>query len=164
MKFELLHDLPRDPDTAWRILTSDEYESASGARTKINKTLIDQGEENGTKVRRHRITSDRKLPGPIAKVMGTDGLSYELIETFDDAARISTWKVIPSKLSDRVTAEGTYAIEPGKTPDTCLRRIRGEVTVSVALVGRKIEAVIESELKASYEKSTEFAREYLRSH
>ena len=164
MRFELVHELPRDPDTTWKVLWSDEYETAAGANTKIDKELLEHTDEGGKKFYRHRITSDRKLPGPIAKVMGGDALSYELVETFDDANRSSTWKIIPSKMADRILAEGTYKVEPGPTPDTCVRRITGEVKVSIAIVGKKIESLIESEVRASYERSTEFAREYLRNH
>lgn len=164
MKFELVHELPRDADTAWRLLMSDDYEAASSASTKIDREVVESRVDGGVRVRRSRITSERELPGPIAKVVGAKALSYEMIETFDDANRTSTWEVIPSKLADRVTAKGTYVIEPGPKPDESVRRISGEVVVKVALVGKKIEDLIGNEVRASYDKSTAFARDYLRTH
>lgn len=163
MKFELVHDLPRDADTAWSLLMSDEYEVAVG-KGNMQREVLESRHEGGLAFTRSRITSDKELPGPIAKVVGAKALSYEFIERSDAETRTSTWEVIPSKLADRVTAKGTYRIDPGATPDTCVRRIAGEVTVQIALVGKKIEDLIGQEIRASYDRSTDFAREYLRTH
>ncbi len=163
MKFELVHDLPRDPVTAWSLLMSDEYEAAVG-KGSMQREVLESRDEGGVTFTRSRITSDKELPGPIAKVVGAKALSYEFIERSDPKTRTSTWEVIPSKLADRVTAKGTYKLEPGASADTCVRRIEGEVVVKIAIVGKKIEDIIGQEIRASYDKSTDFAREYLRTH
>lgn len=164
MKFSLVHELPRDADTAWSLLMSDAYEAAVGQGSTMQRVTIESRVEDGVLHARSRITSDKELPGPIAKVVGAKALSYELVERSDAKSRTSQWEVIPSKLADRVTAKGTYVIEPGPTPDSCVRKIDGEVIVKVALVGKKIEDIVGQEIRASYEKSTDFAREYLRTH
>jgi uncharacterized protein YndB with AHSA1/START domain len=161
MRFELRHQLPGARERVWEILFSDEYRRAVTEWSKIDRKCTSSWEEGGRKHRRMEVTSQREIPAPIAKVIGSSHLSYEMIEAHDDENFTIHWKVIPSRLADRVRAEGKYSLIDGSVPETCVRHIVGEVVVSIPIVGSQIEKIISKELESSYERGTQFARDWL---
>ena len=161
MRFELKHDLPKSPDRAFELLFSEAYEQAHAGRGAMKRTLLEEREAADHTFRRFEIRSDRPLPGFLQKALGGGDLSYVFEERTYPAERRLEWRVIPSKLSDRVKAAGHYRILAGRTEDSSVRVISGEVTVSLPLIGKKIEDFIGGEIESGYEKSTPFAIAFL---
>ena len=164
MNFEIIHELPATPARAFEILFSEAYEAAFAAHSghESARTLLEDRQEGPLRIRRYRIESGRELPALVAKAVGTSRLSYELQQTLDPNNQRMNWRVVPTVMADKVRAEGSYGFE-STGPGTCRRIIRGQVTVGIVLVGKKIEDLIGRELEAGYAKSTEFARTYLES-
>lgn len=143
------------------MLFGDDYQLAMAERARITRTVIEARDEPDRRFRRIRIETQRSLPAPIAKLLGRSNLSYELQETYEDATMTMTWRVIPSALADRITAEGVYQLVASDEPGGCIRIVEGRVEVTLPVVGKRIEKLIGSELESSYEKGTDFAREWM---
>jgi Protein of unknown function (DUF2505) len=61
----------------------------------------------------------------------------------------SSWVVVPDHYPDRLSASGTYRFEEGDAgPDSTDVEVEGELKVHVPIVGRSVERVIVSDLRA----------------
>jgi hypothetical protein len=60
----------------------------------------------------------------------------------------SDWVVQPDHYPDRLRASGTYSFEPGDGPASTLVTVEGDLQVRVPIVGRSVERVIASDLRA----------------
>ena len=61
----------------------------------------------------------------------------------------SSWVVLPDHYPDRLSASGTYRFEEGDAgPDSTEVQVEGELKVHVPIVGRSVERVIVSDLRA----------------
>jgi hypothetical protein len=67
-------------------------------------------------------------------------------ELYPDQAR-SDWVVLPDHYPDRLSASGSYRFEPDG-PGTTVVAVEGELRVHVPIVGRSVERVIASDLRA----------------
>ena len=159
MRFELRHALPRSPEVAWAAMFGEKYEAAVSESGSLTRVVLDEGPRGALFFRRTRITSAQKLPGAMAAAIGQDQLTYVLEETRNDAGFTLDWRVIPAVMADKVKAAGTYTLVPAA--GGCERLVRGEIVVSIPLLGGKIEKGIGDELQASYERSAAFARNWL---
>jgi Protein of unknown function (DUF2505) len=61
----------------------------------------------------------------------------------------SSWVVVPDHYPDRLSASGSYRFEEGDAgPDSTEVEVEGELKVHVPIVGRSVERVIVSSLRA----------------
>jgi hypothetical protein len=61
----------------------------------------------------------------------------------------SSWVVLPDHYPDRLSANGTYRFEEGDAgPDSTVVEVEGDLKVRVPIVGRSVERVIVSDLRA----------------
>ena len=68
-----------------------------------------------------------------------------------DEAR-TVWEVLPDHYPDRLSASGGYRFEPGPDgPATTVVTVEGELKVHVPIVGRSVERVIVTDLRAYIE-------------
>lgn len=122
--------------------------------------MLEERIDGACRWKRTRVTTKREIPAPFTKILGPGPLSYELEENFEDARCFMRWRVIPARVADKVTAEGTYSLAEG-SGDTCLRHVVGDVRVAIPILGGQLEKLVARELEAGYERSTVFAREWL---
>jgi hypothetical protein len=72
-------------------------------------------------------------------------------EVDPDQAR-TVWEVLPDYYPDRLSASGGYRFEPGPDgPASTVVAVEGELKVHVPIVGRSVERVIVSDLRAYIE-------------
>ena len=160
MRFDLRHVMPRTAPVAWQAFFHDErYQAALQARSAHDVEILERTTRGGLAVQRTRVTSHKPLPSFMARAIGSDRLSYVLEQLRDDAKMELRWKVTPPAAADKVRAQGSYRLIA--TPAGCERLVNGEITVSIPLVGGKIEKAIGGELQRSYEESAVFARDWL---
>ncbi|MEL6344019.1 MAG: DUF2505 domain-containing protein [Myxococcota bacterium] len=158
---DMTHELPGSAAFAWKELHSAEYVEASRATTQTKaERLSEEPQADGTRFVRTRVTLARELPRVAANLLGSKYLTYVLEEKIDDTNFKVQWRVIPDRISDKVKAAGTFEIEP-IDDSRCNRIVRGDVKVSVPLIGGRIEKGIAADLAKSYEATAQFAREWL---
>ncbi len=155
-----MHPLPVSPVRAWNGLFGEAYAQVLEERSKIHNLVLEERVDGPIRRKRTRVTTKREIPSAFSKILGSGPLTYEIEEEFEDTRQLMRWRVIPARMADKITAEGTYSIGPGPN-DSSVRRVVGEVRVAIPLLGGQIEKLVAKELEAGYERSTAFAREWL---
>ena len=161
MKFENRQPFPHAREAVWEQLFSEAYDAALSATSDMEKAVLEEGVRDGRRFKRTRLTSRKPVPAAMAAFTGPT-LSYDLIEIYAENGTSLDWKVIPSKAADKVKAEGTYAVIDA--PGGCERLVKGEIKVSIPLLGSKIEKGIGEQLESSYARSSAFALKWMREH
>lgn len=159
MNFALHHRFDHPVDRVWSTLLDPAYILAASKLSDIEKVVERDEERDGKQFVRTRCTSPRELPLMMRKAIKSDKLVYHLEEVRDHANHTLQWRVIPAALASKVKAEGSYTLRA--TPNGCERLVKGEVRVTIPIVGSKIETGIGRELKTGYEKAAELTRTWL---
>lgn len=159
MKFENRQAFPFPRQAVWDELFSAAYDQALSSGSEMDKTVVEEGTKDGRRFRRTRYVSRKPVPAAMAAFTGPT-LSYDLIEVYAANDTRLDWKVIPSTAAEKVKAEGTYALIDAA--GGCERVVKGEITVSVPLIGGKIEKGIGEQLEASYQRSSAFAAQWMK--
>ncbi len=162
MKFELRHSYPAPAKIVWEQLFSEPYEQAVRAVSQIEREVLEDTVKGGARVRRMRIHSGRELPAIAQKIVGSSRLSYEMEERYDPSRPYITWSAFAPSLGEKARCMGSY--EFIDRPGGCERLVKGDVTVSIPLVGGKIESVIVEEFKGAYERAYAFGLQWVREH
>ncbi len=122
--------------------------------------LEERREADGTLHRRIKVTPKTKLPGFLQKLLGGT-TSYEEHGRFDPERQTFAFQVHMGRLSERATIRGELRTEP-EGPDRCRRVCAMEISVRVPGVGRKIERIIEANLRENYAKAAAFTNAWIR--
>ncbi len=112
-----------------------------------------------TGYRRAKVWPGHQMPRPLQKVLG-ERFSYVEEGTFDPIAKRYEFRVIPSKLQDRIRAEGTVVIEP-VSEHQCERKVNVQFGAEVLGLGRLIEAYLVASTREQYAKNAALVNEYL---
>lgn len=159
MKLSIRHTFPCTPDEFWAAFWDPAYDEALSKGTAVRRELLEDRTDGNLRVQRFRFVPERTLPGPIAKLAGTDKLTYEQENRYDLAGRSCTWKVVPAVLTEKVTAEGVMAVRAA--PEGCERVVEGAIDVRVPFVGSTIEKTIVESIESGYEQAAQVTREFL---
>lgn len=162
----LRHEIDTDEDTFWSKIVFDEAFNTKmyeGALKFPGWKLLDSKEDDAKIVRRVQVDPPvGDLPGPMKKVIG-DRLGYVEEGTFDKKAKRYTFKVTPSTLADKTKVTGELWVE--KIADKRIRRLcRISVEVKVFMVGSMVEDRIMADLRSSYDNSTTFTNEFIKTN
>lgn len=162
----LRHELNTDEDTFWaKICFNEEFNKKlfEGALKFPGWRVLDSKDDEAKIVRRIQVDPPvGDLPAALKKVVG-DRLAYTEEGTFDKAKKRYSFKVTPSTMADKTKIAGELWIE--KLGDKKIARMcRMSVEVKVFMVGGMVEERILSDLRASYDNSTAFTNEYIKSN
>ncbi len=153
MKIHIVHSFPCTPERYWKCFFDPELTERMEAMSKMERELLSEKFEGEVAVRRQRITSHISLPPNVTRFLGGDKLAYEQITRVDLANSQIDWKIISPVLTDKVKAAGTLRVVA--TPMGCDRVLDGEVSVKIAMLGKRIEKMIVDLLTKIYDKSAE---------
>jgi hypothetical protein len=159
VKLLIRHTFPVPPEVFWDAFWDNDLDARMQKNTAVHRHLVAEREEGGQRITRYRFVPEKKLPGPVAKIAGTDRLTYEQENRFDPATKVLKWKVFPAILPDKVTAEGTFTVRP--TSAGCERVVEGKIEVRVPLVGGRIEQAIVTDVEAAYDTAAEVTRSFI---
>ena len=159
MFFEVRHFIPLDPQACWELLFNPDYESAVDDWTGLEKELLEDTNDNGERLRRMLVVPNRTVPKPIAKVLGADKLCYESVERYRIGSQFMLWRVIPSAMGKKIKAEGSYELIEAQ--NGCERLVKGQINVAIPFIGGTIEQAIAKDLRDSYDRSANFALNWL---
>ncbi len=159
MKLTVRHTFDCTPEQFWQMLWDPEYERRMQSTGTARRELIETRDEGALKVFRYKLTSEKPLPGPVAKVVGATNLSYEQVNKYNAQSSLLQWKVIPSVMADKVTSEGTFVVKP--IAGGCERLVDGNITVKILLIGGKVEQAIINDVQQAYELAAKISREYI---
>lgn len=163
-KFTVTHEINCNAENFWKLFFDKDF------NVKLYKeglgfpefTIVDQRETDVDLVRKVVGSPKMEVPGPVAKVLGSN-FRYTEEGKFDKAAKIWRWKLIPSTMADKLRNEGTMRIEP--IGDTKIRRIAELVLeAKVFGIGGLIESSSEKQLREGWDKSAVYMNNWLKTH
>ena len=117
------------------------------------------GEPGGRRTRTMRTEPSAEAPAVVRKLIG-DSLSYTETGEWDPETRVWTYRIVPSRLPEKVYIGGRLWAEP-EGEGRCARVAEVEVRVKVLGVGGTIEKFIERTTRESYVKATRFTNAYI---
>jgi hypothetical protein len=160
MKLDIRTPFPCRAEDYWAITGDPAFMALADQHAEIRRDRVEARElPDGRRFQRMRYTSLRPLPPVASRVLGVSHLVYEQEETLDDARLSLDWTVRSPIGGDRFDARGIYHVLPA-VPG-CERLVRGEIRVTIPLVGGQIEKQIVTEIQRSYDRSAEVMRRWL---
>lgn len=153
------HRFPVSPDKYFEIIRSKEFDDALMKALDINKQDLGVTPTATGFVEKIRMAPRRELPGFIQKAAsGLD--SYVETREWDTTKRINYWSEEPASMRDRITIKGTFRWGDDGQGGT-VRTVDGEFTISVPLIGGKVEEFIVEQTRHSLERAAAFTLDWI---
>ena len=149
MKLSVRHVFPCTVDEFWALFWDPEYDLRLQSGTAVARELLEDRDGADAHVQRWRFVPEQRLPAMIAKIAGTDRLTYDQDTRWDKQTRVLTWRVVPALMSDKVTAAGTLVVRA--VPEGVERLVEGNIDVRVTFIGGQIEQAIVRSVEQGYE-------------
>ena len=153
MKFSIRHAVDVPPAQAMAAYASPAFYEGRPARDAIAVREVVGHEDLGDRVLMEvRFAFTGHLSAAARAVVDPHKLSWVTRSEIRLAAGRSSWVVLPDHYPDRLSASGTYRFEQGAGgPGTTVVEVEGELGVHLPIVGRSVERVIVSGLRAYLE-------------
>lgn len=160
MRFSLEQTLPGSVDDVIAALLDPEFLRCLGDLPNLDPPeVLDQHRDGDRVVQRIRYRFTGSLSPAVSRVVDPKKVTWVDETTYDLTARHATFRIVPDHYVGKLTCSGTYEFTDGGA--TTLRRVAGELSVSVPLVGRVVERAIMSGLKEHIDTEGELLREWL---
>lgn len=159
MKFEIRDTFPVSPEVLFESLIDAEIETRLASMAQAERELLEEREEGDVLFRRLRYTSGNPAFSQLARLLGSDKVTYEQHLRIHRPTLRVTWEMIPPAAADRLKAEGAFWVVAHAEGSE--RLVEGNVSVKIPLVGGTLEGRVVDAIKKIYSKGTQFRREYL---
>ncbi|MEP7126077.1 MAG: DUF2505 domain-containing protein [Byssovorax sp.] len=160
-KFTVTHEINTTVEGFWKLFFDKEFNEKlylEGLGFPEYKTL-EQNDTDAQITRKVRGTPKMNMPGPVAKLMGSN-FSYVEDGTFDKASKVWKWKLTPSTLADKMTNTGSVRVEA--VGDTRVRRVADLlIEAKIFGLGGLIESSAEKQLRDGWDQSAVFMNKYI---
>lgn len=161
MEFEVRGELPRGARRAFEILFSREFAQATDAELNLTRELVEEAERDGKRYSRYRLTNRDAFAAALASVVGSSRVSSSMEETLDHARLRAEWRFTLPVLVKKIRVEGTHEFLERPGDDTSEHVVRGTVDVLIPVVGKRLERAVSDQLKGSFERQNQLAREWM---
>ncbi len=163
MKLDVRHFYPCSPERYWEMYWDSSFDDLLMTGSTFDRDVVEEREEGGMHVRRLRFTPHDTLPRPVAKIVGSDRLVYEQLNTFDRERGVLSWKVLPTfldaKYAKKVTAGGTLSAVAAA--GGCESVAAGDISVNVMFIGGQVEKQILGQIKEAYDRMAVLGGQWL---
>jgi hypothetical protein len=160
MQFNFAHDFDIDPKSYWKLFLSDEFNEDLFRELKMkNRIVVSQADDGKTFHRVQKMEPSTQIPSFLQSMIKETG--YTEIDTLEWDK--STMKVVieTAMFKDRFHMSGLYVVSPLGEGQRCRREFKGEVKVSMALIGGKIEKFLMEQLRDSYEVAARVTKKWV---
>lgn len=164
-RFQIRHDLQCSPEHFWTLFFDPAF-----TRKMIVEGLgfheCDLGQIRDEGNEQHRsmtVTPKLDLPAAVTKVIGSS-LSYREDGVFNKDTKTWSWVTKLAVMGERIRLGGSMRIEPGASPEQCVRVTDLWVDVKIFGVAGLIEKAAERSLRAGWGESATWLNGYLRDH
>lgn len=150
MRFAIRQAVAVPPDRAMAAYGSPDFYDGRPTRDDIAVREVVRHEATGDRtVMEVRFAFTGSLSSAVRAVVDPQKMSWITRTELLVAERRSSWVVLPDHYPDRLSARGTYRFEVGDGgPGTTEVEVEGELKVKVPIVGRSVEKVIVTDLRA----------------
>ncbi|MSP93244.1 MAG: DUF2505 domain-containing protein [Myxococcales bacterium] len=138
----------------------EDFNAALCKATGLQRTLVERTLDGGRLRRAVKVSPERQVPAPVAKLLGGARIEYTEHVDYTFGSGRGTWRTVSSLLTDKVKSAGTiqFTERGGQTE----RVVEGDVDVKIMLVGGTVERFVVDDVLASYERAAEFTRNWIR--
>ena len=156
---QVTSEFPAPPEAVWAVFDSEEYQAKLRAQSGLLKTVLEEREEGGIVHRRTKVEREKPLPKIFAKALGSDRLTYFQVDRFDAQTNTLEWRVEVPAMGERLSVGGVTRMEV--IPTGSRRVLRGEVTVKIPVLGKRMEKAVAEDFQASAERAVALVRSLL---
>ena len=161
MNFHFSHEFDIDVANYWKIFLSPEFNQDMFLNElKMKEYKVAELKDDGKRM--HRVQSlepSTPIPGFLQSVIKSAG--YTEVDDLDWATNVMNVKIETAMFKDRFNMEGKYSVTPLDGGKRCRRDFKGEVKVSMPLIGGKIEKFMLEQIRDSYEIAARVTRRWI---
>jgi hypothetical protein len=160
MNFSFVHEFDIDPDNYWKLFLSPEFNKDMFGELKMKKYEVLEHKDDGKHF--HRVQScepSTPIPSFLQSVVKSTG--YTEIDDMDWGSHVMRITIETGMFKDRFTMRGDYILTPLDGGKRCRREFRGEVKVSMPLIGGRIEKFMMEQLRDSYDIAARVTRRWI---
>jgi hypothetical protein len=160
MNFSFVHEFDTDVKTYWKIFLSPDFNKDMFAELKMKDYVVKEQTDDGKHY--HRVQSlepTTPIPAFLQSVVKSTG--YTEIDDLDWATNIMKVKIETAMFKDKFHMAGDYSVQPLGDGKRVRREFRGEVKVSIMLIGGKIEKYMMEQMRDSYEVAARVTRKWI---
>lgn len=161
MQFTFSHDFDVTPEGFWAIFWDEAYNKALYQALAIrSRTVLKDEEAGGARRRSQRLEPTVPVPGWASSVI--KDLSYTEHDVYHKDRSSMDVEIEPIMAKDRFKMSGVFAVTP-LGEGRCRREFRGEVKISVPLLGGKLEKMMVDQMRDAYDQAARVTREFIAS-
>ncbi|OGQ79636.1 MAG: hypothetical protein A2289_10380 [Deltaproteobacteria bacterium RIFOXYA12_FULL_58_15] len=142
-----------------KLYFDEEFNVALCKQVKLSRDLIKREEKDGKLERVVRVSPDREIPKPVAKVIGSNRIEYTEYVQYEYGKHLAKWYTKSSVLSDKVETHGEVRF--AEVPGGVKRILNGEITVKIFGVGKIIEKFVAADIERGYEDAAKFTQQWI---
>jgi len=159
MNFSIVHEFDTDVRSYWEMFLSEPFTEALMGALKMKNYRLLKREDDGTTFRRTQSMEPTvALPAMFASIVPSLGYTeHDSLVWSTNTMRIV---IEPAQMKEKFQTAGDYIVTP-VGDKRCRREFRGEVKVSIPLLGGKMEKYTIEQMKESYEVATRTTREWI---
>ena len=165
-KIEARHTFDTDVDTYWsKVFFTEEFQRRlylEGLGFKHYELVSRDDAPDGTIRKKIKTEPKSEAPAVVKKLIG-DSIAYTEEGTFDPKTKIWKYRIVTTKMSDKVEIGGDFWVEP-KGDKKIERVVKVNITVKIFGVGGAIESFIEKTTRESFDKAAVFTNKFIREH
>ncbi len=160
MRFRFVQRFACSPAALVEVARRPACEAALVAASGL-ETFVEQVETlpDGTLRTRTRVTPKKELPRVIQAAVGIDRFRYVQSTDVSADGLVTSWRIEPLVLADRVQAAGSTRIV--SAPGGCEQVFEGEIAVRARLVASTLEQGIVDDLGRGHARAAEVIRAFI---
>ena len=160
MNFSFVHEFDIDPAGYWKIFLSPEFNKDMFSELKMKEYKVVTQEDDGKHFHRvQTLEPSTPIPSFLQSVVKSTG--YTEIDDLDWASNVMKVKIETQMFKDRFHMAGDYVVTPLDGGKRCRREFKGEVKVTMALIGGRIEKYMMEQLRDSYDIAARVTRRWI---
>lgn len=160
MNFSFVHEFDIDPAGYWKIFLSPEFNKEMFSELKMKEYKVLEQEDDGKHFHRvQALEPSTPIPSFLQSVVKSTG--YTEIDDLDWATGVMKVKIETQMFKDRFHMAGDYVVSPLDGGKRCRREFKGEVKVSMALIGGRVEKYMMEQLRDSYDIAAQVTRRWI---
>jgi hypothetical protein len=160
MNFSFVHEFDIDPAGYWKIFLSPEFNKDMFGELKMKKYEVVEVKDDGKHYHRVQVLEpSTPVPSFLTSVVKSTG--YTEIDDLDWASNIMRIKIETQMFKDRFQMHGDYIVTALDGGKRSRREFKGEVKVSMPLIGGRVEKYMMEQLRDSYDIAARVTRRWI---
>ncbi|HEY2746742.1 MAG TPA: DUF2505 domain-containing protein [Polyangia bacterium] len=160
MNFSFVHEFETDPESYWKLFLSPEFNKDMFGELKMKKYEVIERTDDGKRFHRKQVCEpSTPIPSFLASVVKSTG--YTEVDDMEWGTNKMRIQIETAMFKDRFSMSGDYIVSALDGGKRTRREFKGEVKVSVPLIGGRIEKFMMEQLRDSYDIAARVTRRWI---